>query len=73
MDLLEKYGPSAETLSDDAVVAVSRGGEDTQGEGGIALVFGPLKQLVEINSNVGKMLRGDFTVPLGGYLVTALF
>ena len=74
MDLLEKYGPSAETLSDDAVVAVSRGGEDTQGEGGIALAFfGPLKQFVEINSNVGKMLRGDFTVPLGGYLVTALF
>jgi hypothetical protein len=35
--------------------------------------FGPLKQFVEINSNVGKMLRGDFTVPLGGYLVTALF
>ena len=57
-----------------AVVAVSRGGEDTQGEGGIALAFfGPLKQFVEINSNVGKMLRGDFTVPLGGYLVTDLF
>jgi hypothetical protein len=57
-----------------AVVAVSRGGEDTQGEGGIALAFfGPLKQFIEINSNVGKMLRGDVTVPLGDYLVTALF
>ena len=57
-----------------AVVAVSRGGENTQGEGGIALAFlVSLKQFVEINSNVGKMLRGDFTVPLGGYLVTALF
>ena len=56
------------------VVVVSRGGEDTQGEGGIDLAFfGPLKQFVEINSNVGKMLRGDFTVPLGGYLVTAIF
>ena len=33
-----------------AVVAVSRSGEDTQGEGGIALaLFGPLKQFVEIN------------------------
>jgi hypothetical protein len=31
-----------------------------------------LKQLVEINSNVGKILRGDFTVPLEGYLVMAL-
>jgi hypothetical protein len=57
-----------------AVVLVSRGGEDAQGEGDIALAFfGPLKQFVEINSNVGKMLRGDFTVPLGGYLITALF
>jgi hypothetical protein len=50
------------------------GGEGTQGEGGIDLAFfGPLKQFVEVNSNVGKMLRGDFTVPLGDYLVTALF
>jgi hypothetical protein len=55
-------------------VAVSRGGEDTQGEGGIALAFlVPLKQFIEIDSNIGKMLRGDFTVPLGDYFVRALF
>src|SRR5271157_5627930 len=69
VDLAKGYHSGAH-----AVVAVSRGGEDTQGEGGIVLAFfGPLKQFVEINSNVGKMLRGDFTVPLGGYLVTDLF